>query len=48
VLWSKKEGRSWVEFEPRLKTQLKRYDLWKINYSKASWDVAPVQQTNGK
>jgi hexosaminidase len=48
VLWSKKDGRNWEEFEPRLKTQLKRYDLWKINYSKASWDVAPVQQKNGK
>jgi hexosaminidase len=35
VLWSKKELRNWNDFEPRLKTQLKRYDLWKINYSKA-------------
>jgi len=35
VLWSPKEGRSWEEFEPRLKQQIQRYDLWKINYSKA-------------
>jgi hexosaminidase len=35
VLWSPKEGRSWAEFEPRLKQQVERYDLWKINYSKA-------------
>jgi len=35
VLWSPKEGRSWEEFEPRLKQQTQRYDLWKINYSKA-------------
>jgi hexosaminidase len=35
VLWSPKEGRSWAEFEPRLKQQVKRYDLWNINYSKA-------------
>jgi hexosaminidase len=35
VLWSQKEGRSWAEFEPRLKQQAQRYDLWKVNYSKA-------------
>ncbi|MDB5020142.1 MAG: beta-N-acetylhexosaminidase [Pedobacter sp.] len=35
VLWSPKEGRSWTEFEPRLKQQVQRYDLWKVNYSKA-------------
>jgi hexosaminidase len=44
VLWSPKEGRSWDEFEPRLKQQVQRYDLWKVNYSKAYLlpVVAPV------
>jgi hexosaminidase len=35
VLWSPKEGRSWEEFAPRLQQQAQRYDLWKVNYSKA-------------
>jgi hexosaminidase len=35
VLWSPKDARSWSNFEPRLQTQFKRYDLWKANYSKA-------------
>jgi hexosaminidase len=34
VLWSPKE-KDYTEFEPRLQQQVKRYDLWKINYSKA-------------
>lgn len=39
VLWSKKELKNWDDFQPRLKTQLKRFDLWNINYSKADWKV---------
>jgi hexosaminidase len=35
VLWSEKSARDWNDFEPRLKQQLSRYDLWKVNYSKA-------------
>ncbi len=35
VLWSAKESRNWNGFEKRLETQLKRYDFWGINYSKA-------------
>lgn len=35
VLWSQKDGRSWAEFEPRLKQQVQRYDLWKVDYGKA-------------
>lgn len=34
VLWSKKEARDWVDFSGRLKSQLKRYDLWNVNYNK--------------
>ncbi|MEO6730579.1 MAG: beta-N-acetylhexosaminidase [Ferruginibacter sp.] len=36
TLWSTKESRNWLLFEPRLRDQFKRYDLWKANYSK-SW-----------
>jgi hexosaminidase len=42
VLWSPKEKRKWEDFEKRLKVQFKRYDLWKINYSKAFFDLKAV------
>jgi hexosaminidase len=35
VLWSPKNLRNWEGFEPRLQQQFKRYDFWKVNYSKA-------------
>ena len=34
VLWSKKDSKNWNDFEKRLQTQFKRYDLWKVNYYK--------------
>jgi hexosaminidase len=34
VLWSQKPKKDYGDFQQRLKTQLKRYDLLKINYSK--------------
>jgi len=34
VLWSPKEKRNYTDFQKRLKTQFKRYDLMNINYSK--------------
>lgn len=34
ILWSPKEKRNYPDFLKRLKTQLKRYDLMKVNYSK--------------
>jgi len=42
VLWSPKEKRNWLNFEPRLQNEFKRYDWLKINYSKAYFD-----KTNG-
>jgi hexosaminidase len=38
ALWSSKEKKSWDDFEKRLQVQFKRYDLWKVNYSKAYID----------
>lgn len=38
VLWSRKEDKNWEDFQPRLQRQLKRFDLWKINYSQADWN----------
>jgi hexosaminidase len=39
VLWSKKENKSWDDFEKRLPVQMKRYEMMGLNYSKAYWDV---------
>lgn len=51
VFWSPKESRSWADFEPRLMTQFKRYDLWGSNYSKAFFDISkeikPAADKNG-
>jgi len=40
VLWSKKKDS--VDFKKRLGTQIKRYQLWGANYSKAGLDLAGV------
>lgn len=40
VLWSPAERRKWKSFESRLQTQLKRYELWDVHYSKALIDPA--------
>ncbi len=51
VLWSPKEKKNWDDFEKRLQVQFKRYDLWKVNYSKAYFDlkatVLPTEDYNG-
>jgi hexosaminidase len=52
VLWSPKEKKDWNDFEKRLQTQFKRYDLWKVNYSKAYFDISdeilPTNDYSGK
>jgi hexosaminidase len=51
VLWTAKEKKDSSGFERRLETQFKRYDLWKVNYSKAFWDIhdeiLPTADNNG-
>jgi hexosaminidase len=51
VLWSPKEKKSWDDFEKRLQVQFRRYDLWKVNYSKAYFDlkatVLPTENYEG-
>ena len=51
VLWSPKEKRNWEDFENRLQVQFKRYDLWKVHYSKAYFDlkatILPTEDYNG-
>ncbi len=34
VLWSPQENKNYDDFKKRLVEQFKRYDLWKVNYSK--------------
>ena len=41
VLWSNKKD--YTDFKRRLDTQLKRYDLWKVSYSKAPLDQEPAK-----
>ena len=41
VLWSPKVKKNLVDFEARLQTQFSRYDLWKVNYSKAPLNIQP-------
>ena len=51
VLWSPKSRRDSADFEKRLLTQFKRYDVWGVNYSKAFFDltasVLPTKDNNG-
>lgn len=39
VLWSSKDDRDFSDFEKRLVVQFKRYDQWKVNYSKAYFEL---------
>jgi hexosaminidase len=39
ALWSPKEKKDWKDFETRLPSQFKRYELWKANYSKAYYEL---------
>lgn len=35
VLWTPATSKNWSDFEKRLAVQFKRYDLWKVHYSRA-------------
>lgn len=48
VLWSPKEKKDWKDFEKRLQTQFKRYDLWEANYSRAYYDLSGRLSINKK
>ncbi len=39
VLWSQVKEKNWINFEDKMKTQYKRYETWKANYSKAYFDI---------
>jgi hexosaminidase len=46
VLWSSKENKNWNNFQKKLIPQLKRYDFWKWNYSKAFQDPSSKIKEN--
>jgi hexosaminidase len=39
VLWTPPAKKNWNDFERRLQTQFKRYDLWGANHSNAYYDI---------
>jgi hexosaminidase len=51
ILWTAKDKKDSADFERRLQTQFKRYDLWKVNYNKAFFNVKstilPTEDCNG-
>ncbi|HEX7906305.1 MAG TPA: family 20 glycosylhydrolase [Chitinophagaceae bacterium] len=47
VVWSPKENRNWESFEKRLPAQIKRYEKWKANYSKAFFDLKATTLPTG-
>jgi hexosaminidase len=51
AVWSPKEKKNWKDFEKRLITQFRRYDMWKANYSKAYYDlkasILPTKDNKG-
>ena len=48
VQWSPKEKKNWPDFQKRLETQFKRYELWKAHYSKAIYDLKMSLRETGK
>jgi len=40
ILWSPKNKKDGKDFEKRIPEQMKRYELWKANYSKAFYDLS--------
>jgi hexosaminidase len=51
VLWTSRDNRNWNAFEQKLMMQFKRFDLWKVHYSKAYFDlkvsIQPTKNFNG-
>jgi len=41
VLWSQPSNKDYDDFKQRLQTQLKRYDLWQVQYNSTGFDKEP-------
>ena len=46
VLWSSKSNRSWQRFENKIPGIFERYDFWKVNFSRAYYDIQPTITTD--
>lgn len=47
IQWTSKERKDSAGFERRLETQFRRYDLWKINYSRAFYSIQGTVEPTG-
>lgn len=46
VLWSPKSIRNWQHFETKIPGIFEKYDFWKINFSRAYYDIQPTITTD--
>jgi hexosaminidase len=42
VLWSQKSNKNWQHFETKIPGIFERYDFWKVNFSRAYYDIQPT------
>ena len=51
ILWGTKNRKDWQDFERRLSVQFKRYEMWKVNFSRAYFEltasVLPTENYSG-
>lgn len=46
VLWSQKSNKNWQHFETKILGIFERYDFWKVNFSRAYYDIQPTITTD--
>jgi len=46
VLWSQKSNKNWQHFENKIPGIFERYDFWKVNFSRAYYDIQPTITTD--
>ena len=46
VLWSPKSTRNWQHFESKIPSIFEKYDFWKVNFSRAYYDIQPIVTTD--
>lgn len=46
VLWSQKSNKNWQHFETKIPGIFERYDFWKVNFSRAYYDIQPTITTD--
>ena len=46
VLWSQQSNKNWQHFENKIPGIFERYDFWKVNFSRAYYDIQPTITTD--